>query len=198
MSPRRRAWLLLLALVATAVLLSGLAPKERVLGSSLRIVYLHGAWVWAALLGFAAAAMTGLFGFILRRQSLHAWSVGLGRSATVFWLTSLLLSLAAMQSSWNGLYLAEPRWRLGVRFAVAALLLQVAVAMLHRPRLGSGLAIAFFGLLTAALLATPAVMHPSSPVFSSESIAVRASFLALLACAAASAAWLARLLRPNA
>jgi len=60
------------------------------------------------------------------------------------------------------------------------------------------LAIALFGLLTAALLATPAVMHPSSPVFSSESIAVRASFLALLACAAASAAWLARLLRPNA
>ena len=198
MSLRRRDWLLLLVLVATAVLLSGLAPKDRVLGSSLRIVYLHGAWVWAALSAFAAAALSGLFGFVLNRQSLHAWSVGMARSATVFWLTSLLLSLAAMQSSWNGLYLAEPRWRLGVRFGVAALLLQVAVAMLRRTRLGSGLAIAFFGLLTAALLTTPAVMHPSSPVFSSESIAVRASFLAPLACAAASAACLARLLRPNA
>jgi len=198
MSLRRRDRLLLLVLVATAVLLSGLAPKDRVLGSSLRIVYFHGAWVWAALLAFAAAALSGLFGFVLNRQRLHAWSVGMARSATVFWLTSLLLSLAAMQSSWNGLYLAEPRWRLGVRFGVAALLLQVAVAMLHRTRLGSGLAIAFFGLLTAALLTTPAVMHPSSPVFSSESIAMRASFLALLACAAASAACLARLLRPNA
>ena len=198
MSTRRRDWLLLLGLVATAVLLSGLAPKYRVLGSSLRIVYLHGAWVWAALLSFAAAATGGLFGFILRRQSLHTWSVGLGRSATVFWLTSLLLSLAAMQTSWNGLYLAEPRWQIGLRFGVAALLLQVAVALLRRPRLGSGLAIPFFGLLTAALLAAPSVMHPSSPVFSSESFAVRASFLALLACAAASAAWLARLLRPDA
>jgi len=198
MSPRRRDWLLLLVLISSAALLAGLAPKDRILGSSLRIVYLHGAWVWAALLAFAAAATSGLFGFILHRQRLHAWSVGLSRSATVFWLTSLLLSLAAMQTSWNGFYLAEPRWQLGLRFGVAALLLQIAVALLRRPRLGSGLAIAFFALLTAALLATPSVMHPSSPVFSSESIAVRASFLGLLACAAACAAWLARLLRPNA
>ena len=198
MSSLRRDWLVLLVLVATAVLLTGLAPKDRVLGSSLRIVYLHGAWVWAALLAFAAAARSGLFGFILHSGSLHAWSGGLSRSATAFWLTSLLLSLAAMQTSWNGLYLAEPRWRLGVRFGVAALVLQVAAALLHRPRLGSGVAIGFFGLLMAALLTTPSVMHPASPVFSSQSIAVRASFLALLACVAASAAWLARLLRPNA
>jgi hypothetical protein len=103
-----------------------------------------------------------------------------------------------MQTSWNGLYLAEPRWRLGVRFGLAAVLLQLAVLLLRRPRLGSVVNIAFFGLLAVALLAAPSVMHPASPVFSSESFALRASFLALLACSAATAGWVARLLRPHA
>jgi len=198
MSPRRRDGLVLLFLVALAVVLAALAPTDHVLGSGLRIVYLHGAWVWAALLAFAGAALTGTFGLLLHRESLVRWSVGVGRSAAITWLISLLISLAAMQTNWNGLYLAEPRWALGVRFGVAAVLLQAGVAVLRRPRLGSALNILFFGLLVGALLVTPSVLHPPSPVFSSPSTALRLSFLALLACTSASSAWLARLLRPNA
>jgi hypothetical protein len=81
---------------------------------------------------------------------------------------------------------------------MAAVLLQIAVTLLRRPRLGSGLNIVFFGLLAAALFVTPAVMHPGSPVFTSDSTAIRLSFLALLAVAVTAAAWLARLLRMNA
>jgi len=197
MSARRRAWLVFFPIVAAAALLAAVVPTEQVLGSSLRVVYLHGAWVWAALLAFAAAALAGLVGFLLRKNGLHAWSVGLARSATLFWLTSLALSLAAMQTSWNGLYLAEPRWRLGVRFGIAAALLQVAVTVLRRPRLGSVVNLIFFVLLTAALLEAPSVMHSSSPVLTSSSTSLRLSFLALLAAALAAAAWLARLLRMN-
>jgi hypothetical protein len=197
MSGRQRDLLVLFGLVAATALVAAVAPTEQVLGSAVRVVYLHGAWVWAALLAFTAASLAGLFGFILRRDDLHAWSVGLARSATLFWLTSLVLSLAAMQTSWNGLYLAEPRWRLGVRFGITAVLLQAAVTVLRRPRLGSALNIVFFGLLTAALLQAPSVMHPSSPVFTSDSIGIRLSFLALLAAALAATAWLARLLRMN-
>lgn len=192
-----RPWLILLLLVIASVLAAGLAPRDQVLGASLRTVYLHGAWVWAALFLFAGAALAGILGFALRRDGLHAWSVGLARSATVFWLTSLVLSLAAMQTSWNGLYLAEPRWQLGVRFGVTAVLLQVAVTVLRRPRLGSGLNIIFFVLLAAGLLATPSVMHPPSPVFTSASSAIRLSFLALLAVSTLAGVWLARLLRVN-
>jgi hypothetical protein len=162
MTAGRRSWLILLLLVVASVLVAGLAPRDQVLGASLRIVYLHGAWVWAALLLFAGAALAGILGFALKRDRLHYWSVGLARSATVFWLASLLLSLAAMQTSWNGLYLAEPRWQLGVRFGVTAVLLQIGVTVLRRPRLGSGLNIVFGLWLAAGLLATPAVMHPLS------------------------------------
>jgi len=198
MSGNRRDCLVLLLFLVGTALLAGLAPLERVLGSSARIVDLHGAWVWAALLAFSTAALAGLAGFLLRKESLHRWSVGLGRSGTVFWLTSLLLSLAAMQTSWNGLYLAEPRWRLGVRFGLVAVLLQLAVTVFRRPRLGSALNIVFVGILAAALLGAESVLHPISPVFTSDSAAIRVSFLVLLGAALAASWLLARILRPNA
>jgi hypothetical protein len=193
----RRSFLILLALVAVVVLVALAVPRERVLGSSVRLVYLHGAWVWAALLTFFGAAGVGLAAFLWRRDAWHAWSVGLARSATLFWVTSLLLSLAAMQVSWNGLYLAEPRWRLGVRFGLAAVLLQLAVTIVRRPRLGSVVNLIFIAALAAALVEAPSVMHPASPVFTSASAAVRLSFVALLAASLAAAVWLARNLRPH-
>jgi hypothetical protein len=185
-------------LTAVTVLLAARAPLDRVLGTSVRVVYLHGAMVWVALLGFTAAGLTGLAAWPLRRDRLHAWSVGLGRSATIFWLMGLLLSLAAMEISWNGLFLAEPRWQFMLRFGIAAVLLQIAVTLVGRPAVGSAVNLLFIVLLAAGLSATPLVMHPSSPVFSSGSSAIRASFLAILTTATAAAAVLSWLLRPNA
>jgi hypothetical protein len=196
--PRRRHLLFFLLLVAACVALAGLAPADGVLGTSVRIVYLHGASVWAALAAYAAAAAAGMAGFVLGKDGLHRWSIGLARAATACWIAALLLSLAAMQTSWNGLYLAEPRWQIGVRFGITAVLLQTALAILRRPRLASLINIAFFGLLAASLVGVEAVMHPSSPVFTSDSTGIRFFFVALLGCALAASLVLARILRPNA
>jgi hypothetical protein len=198
MSGRLRHPIVFLILLLVAVALAGFAPTERVLGASVRVVYLHGAWVWASLLTYLAAAGAGLAAFVLRRSGLHLWSVGLGRSATLFWLTSLFLSLAAMQTNWNGLYLSEPRWILGVRFGLAAVLCQAAVTLIHRPAVGSIVNIIFPAALAVALAVAPSVMHPSSPIFTSASVAIRLFFLTLLAVVLAAALWLARELRPHA
>ena len=47
-----------------------LGPSERALGSQVRVVYLHGAWVWTALAAFVASGVAGLVG-LLRHQA--AW-----------------------------------------------------------------------------------------------------------------------------
>jgi len=91
-----------------------------------------------------AAGLAGLLG---RGEGLHRWSTGWARSATLFWLTSLLFSLWAMETSWNGLYLAEPRWRLGVQFGVVAILLQLAILLIRRPPVASAVNAAFFAAL---------------------------------------------------
>lgn len=166
-------------MLGVAALVATLGPPVGGLGPNVRVVYLHGAWVWSALIGFAAAAGCGLLGWIDLRRPWLAWSAGLGRSATFFWVAYLPLSLWAMQANWNGLYLAEPRWRVGLHFAVAGLLLQAAAWLIGRPKLTGLVNLLYFPALVLALANAQQVLHPPSPVFSSDSVAVQSFFLVL-------------------
>ncbi len=105
----RRPILWMLIFLALALALAASAPLEKTLGANARVVYFHGAWVWAAILGFFAAALTGIVGLAARKHSILAWSQALGRSAICFWIGFLPLSLLVMQLNWNGLFLDEPR-----------------------------------------------------------------------------------------
>jgi len=143
-------------------------PEEQSLGSNVKIVYLHGAWVLAAELAFAAAAFLGLLALILRRERLHQWSAALGRTGIVFWVTYLPLSLWAMQANWNGLFLAEPRFRIALTFAVVGVLLQVGLWIIDNHVLTSIANIAFIIALRVIFATAANVMHPPpSPIFNS-------------------------------
>jgi len=155
----------------TVILLALLAffgPEEKSLGSNVRIVYLHGAWVLAAEIAFLAAGLAGLFGFVLRKNNFHAWSAALGRTGIVFWLTYLPLSLWAMESNWNGLFLAEPRFRLAIIFAVTGILLQIGLWLFNSPWLTSLGNIIYIVTLRVIFSTAENIMHPPpSPIFSS-------------------------------
>lgn len=143
-------------------------PEEKSLGSNVRIVYLHGAWVLAAEVAFIAAALAGLLGLLLRNDIFHAWSAALGRTGIVFWLTYLPLSLIAMQTNWNGLFLAEPRFRLAIIFAVTGVLLQLGLWLLNISWLTSFGNILYIITLRAIFATAQNVMHPPpSPIFNS-------------------------------
>jgi hypothetical protein len=196
--PRPRVTLLaVFGLLGLAAAVASLAPAERVLGVNVRIVYLHGAWVWTALLLFAAAGGLGLAGLFPRRTRAGLLSVGLGRAGALFWVTSLGLSLWAMQTNWNGLYLAEPRWRLAVEFSIIAILLQAAATLIQRVRVASGLNAAFALTLGISLIRTGSVMHPRAPIASSDSISIQVFFAGLLLVVLIASWLLARLLRPS-
>lgn len=168
------------AFLSLVVAVSALGPPERSLGSHVRLVYLHGAWVWTALAGFALAGILGVVGLALRRPGPQRWSLALGQAALIFWLSYLPMSLWVMQANWNGLFLQEPRWRLGLDFAVVDVLVQGAILVLGSFAWASWLNLAVFGALTWALSHTPEVMHPSSPIFSSGSPTIEVFFLTLV------------------
>ncbi len=168
-----------LALVGV-VALAVLGPAEKSLGANVRVVYVHGAWVWAALASFLAAAVSGLAGLILRRERLNGWSRALGRTGLFFWITYIPVSLWAMQTNWNGLFLAEPRWRLAIVFAVVGLLFQAGAALLAAPAWASGVNIVYFASLLLALTNTQDVMHPASPIITSDSWRIQIFFAGLL------------------
>ena len=143
-------------------------PEEQSLGSNVKIVYLHGAWVLAAEVVFAVAALIGLLALVLRRERLHQWSAALGRTGIVFWVTYLPLSLWAMQANWNGLFLAEPRFRLALTFAVVGALMQVGLWLINVDWVTSLANLIFFVVLRVVFSTASDIMHPPpSPIFNS-------------------------------
>lgn len=160
--------------------LTALGPAERSLGTNVRVVYLHGVWVWTALVTFLAAALAGLAGLLSRRGSLHRWSRALGRAGLLFWVSYLPISMWAMQTNWNGLFLAEPRWRVAVVFAAGGLLLQVGLTLIEDPAWASAGNLFYFIALGFSLNNTADVMHPPSPILDSEAASIQFFFFGLL------------------
>jgi len=167
----------ILALLATAGL-AAIGPQEKILGNSVRIIYLHGAWALTAEAALGLSAAAGLSGILFRREALQRWSAALGYTGLFFWITYLPLSLWAMQANWNGLFLAEPRFRVAVIFSITGFLLQVGLALLARPVLTSLFNLLFFTALAIALSRAGFVMHPPpSPIFNSGNLSLEAFFI---------------------
>ena len=181
MSKLKTPLMLFIATLIVITLLALFGPEERSLGANVRIVYLHGAWVLAAELAFMAAGLAGLMALITKRNTFHHWSAALGRTGIFFWVTYLPLSLWAMQTNWNGLFLSEPRFRLALIFAVTGILLQVGLCIINTNWITSLANILFIVVLRFIFATAQNVMHPPpSPIFNSGNYTIIGFFLALI------------------
>jgi len=171
-------WFILILLFIAVFTFFG--PEEKSLGDNVRIVYLHGAWVLSAQIVILAAAVMGLAGLLTRRESAHRWSQALGRAGIVFWVTYLPLSLWAMQANWNGLFLAEPRFRVALIFAIAGVLLQIGLALIAKLPWTSLANLAYAISLNFVLNEAGNVLHPPpSPIFGSGNLKIEVFFILL-------------------
>lgn len=168
---------ILLALIAVVTLFS---PMERTLGSAARLVYLHGAWVWSGKLAFAAAAVAGLFGLLLHRIGWQRASRALGYSGLVFWVTYLPMSLWVQQLNWGGIFWDEPRWKVPLALGITAVLLQAGVAVIDDLRVTSVANIVFGAALWYFLNQVQNVLHPDSPILTSDAVRIQIFFFLLL------------------
>ena len=187
--PPQPAGLLLTFVLIGLVTLLG--PTERLLGANLRIVILHGAWVWAGLVSFALAAVSGTLGLLLQKAFWHRWSLAFGRTGLFFLLTYLPMSLLVMQLNWGGLFLDEPRWRIPMMFGVVGTLLQVGLAVINMDLVYSAGNLLFGAAFLFSLYQAENVLHPDSPVSQSGSLNIQVFFAALLALALLTAVQLA-------
>ena len=169
----------ILTLLAITVM-TFFGPEEATLGSNVRLVYLHGAWVMTAELLFVLAALAGVVALISKKDTFYKWTTALGRSGMVYWISYLPLSMWAMQANWNGLFLAEPRFRLAMTFAVVGLLLQLGLWMMNINWLTALANIAFIVTLRVIFATAENIMHPPpSPIFSSGNYAIIGFFVGL-------------------
>ena len=184
-------WFILAVLITAG--LTAVGPEEASLGANVRIVYLHGAWVLTAEAALALAALTGLLGILRRSERIQRWSSALGRTGIFFWVTYLPLSLWAMQANWNGMFLTEPRFRIGVIFAATGVLIQVGASLLARPAITCLLNFAFGIALWFALSRADYVLHPPpSPIFSSGVLSLQLFFVGIIFLTLAAAYFMTR------
>jgi hypothetical protein len=180
MSRLKSPLILFLATVGLIALIALFGPEDKSLGANVRIVYLHGAWVLTAEIAFILAGVAGFLALIRNRPQLDSWSAALGRTGTVFWVTYLPLSLLAMKTNWNGLFLAEPRFRLALTFAVVAVLMQVGLWLVAKPAYTSAANALFIMVLRYVFSQASNVMHPPpSPIFNSGNYAIIGFFIGL-------------------
>ena len=168
-------------------------PQERTLGENLRLVVLHGAWVWTGKLIFAAAAAAGLVGLFLPRSFWSNLSLALGRTGLLFWLTYLPMSLIVQMQNWGGIFWDEPRWRIPFTFGVVGLLLQLGLWIINQPRVTNLANLAFGVVLWWQLGGITNVLHPDAPIADSNSLAIQLFFLSLMVLTAAAGAQIAYL-----
>ena len=168
MSKSKSNLLLFFVVVIVIALLALFGPEEQSLGANVRIVYLHWRMVLTAELILLLAGLAGLIGLVTPRKDFHNWSAALGRTGIFFWVTYLPLSLWAMQSNWNGLFLAEPRFRLALIFAVTGVLLQAGLWLINMDWVTSLANVIFIVVLRVVFATAKNVLHPPpSPIFNS-------------------------------
>jgi len=170
-------WLLLTAIAI--ILVAALAPLEKTLGTSARIIYLHGAWVWSAMITILAAGAVGLAALLARREVLHAWSRALGRAGIVLWVTFLPMSMYVMQISWNGIYLDEPRFRIPFNFAVVGTFLQIGLSFFN-PVWTSLANLLYSAALFLAMRSVETILHPDAPILNTDARGIQVFFAVLV------------------
>ncbi len=177
---RWKPWLIFACTLVAIALVTAFAPLEKTLGERIRLVYLHGAWVWAGKIAFACAALAGLAALVTRSQKRSGWSLALGRAGLVIWLTYLPMSLVVQQVNWGGIFWDEPRWRIPLAFGVAALLIQAALWLFNQPFIASAVNLVFGVALWWVLGGIENILHPDSPIFQSGSVRIQVFFVLLL------------------
>jgi len=169
--------------IVTLVSIAGvtlLVPAEQTLGSNLSLIILHGAWVWSGLIYFGLASLIALLAILSRQPRLHLVSGSLAKTALVFWLTYLPMSLLVMQMNWGGLFFDEPRWKIPFTFAVVGLLMQSGLALINRRILTAAFNLVFGVSLWISLTGSQTILHPESPISQSQSGSIPMFFGLLL------------------
>ena len=170
----------LMELGGLLVLIAGvtsLGPAEKTLGAAARIIYLHGALVWVAIIVFGVAALLGAAGLLAQRQRLHNWSRITGQVALIFWGGYLPFSMWSARAAWGQVFLADPSFQRAFRILAVTLIVQVIVWLWPRPAwISSLLNLIPFTVLVLELYRTQQFMHPDSPIRNAESPLIQIYF----------------------
>ena len=183
--------------VLFVVLLIGLAlvPPEAHLGQTIKLVFLHGALIWAGLLTFSLAGLLGLIALLIRRPRWYRGTEAAGLAALIVWIAYVISAMIVTGLTW-GQWIAwgEPRVRATALILGAAVVLWLVGRLVGQPNFTAAINL-LMGIVPWIVVRQAGVIrHPVDPIGSSESAAMKGAFLlivlAVVGLSAVLVAWL--------
>jgi hypothetical protein len=182
-------------LAVLIVIVTLLAPTDRVLGEATRMVYVHGAIIRVVLGVFLLSGLLGLIYLFSQRQVLVQWSRIFLETSLLLWIPYLVSATLATLQTWGAIAWFEPRWLVTLQISVIAPIAYVVSLLVKKPivtaALNAAVAVAIFVLTRSAGL----VLHPIDPIASSGNSSIIGAYVLLLGLCALFAVQVARGLR---
>jgi hypothetical protein len=168
-----------------------LAPAETRLGNVVKLVYVHGALVWAGLLTFTAASILGAVALLVRRPVWYRGTRAAGVAALVVWVVYAISAMAVTGLTW-GQVIAwnEPRVQASGLILVAAVLLALVVRLVDQQDFTAVVNLALGIVVWIVVRQADVIRHPVNPIGESGSAAIQTFYLLIVVTVAGLAALL--------
>lgn len=176
-----------------------LAPAESRLGNVVKLVYVHGALVWAGLFTFSAAGLLGLVALVVRHliprpAPAAVWYQGTAAAslaALIVWAIYVVSAMAVTGLTWGQLVAwNEPRVRVTGLILVAALVLFVVARLVNHADFTAVVNLLLGIVPWVMVQQADAIRHPVDPIGGSGSTAIQGYYLLIQLTVAALAATL--------
>ncbi len=182
----------LLILAFLIVVITFLAPTDRVLGEATRMVYVHGAIIRVVLGTFLLSGLTGLIYLFNKRPVLVQWSQILLETGLLLWIPYLVSATIATLQTWGAIAWFEPRWLVTLQISVIAPVAYVVALVVKKPIVTAALNVLVAGVIFLLTRSAGLVLHPIDPIGTSGDSGIIGSYVALLSLCALFAVQVAR------
>ena len=171
----------LAVLLVLAALLVIAAPEEQSLGAGIKVVYVHVALTWTGMFGLTVMGLLGLGVLLSGHETLQRWAQTLGWVALAFFAAGFAMSAWAARINWGAMFWDEPRTQLAANVIALTVIVQIARTWSLPVRLGGLLGMVPAGFMIYSVLTTELVLHPQSPILTSDSRGIQFAFFGLFA-----------------
>lgn len=169
-------WLVPVLLLVLFVIILMMAPLEKTLGETIRLVYAHAAFTRAGMWGIYVSGLLGLLVAVTANEQLHSWTQSFAWVSFALFLIGGIFSIFAQRASWGGIAFAEPRMRTNLMVTAVMIIVLLINNWIPWIRVRGLLYTALALYIAWAIPNTPLVLHPQDAVGTSPSLWIRLTF----------------------
>jgi hypothetical protein len=170
----------LIVLAIMIVVVTLLAPTDRVLGQATRMVYVHGAIIRVVLGTFLLSGLLGLIYLFSKRSALVQWSQILLETSLLLWIPYLVSATIATLQTWGAIAWFEPRWLVTLQISVIAPVAYVVSWVVKKPIVTAALNALVAATIFVLTRSAGLVLHPIDPIATSGNNGIIGAYVILL------------------